>query len=245
MLWVLLLAAPFIGSFLGVLVVRLEDGRPILRGRSACDACGHALGLVDLFPLGSWIASRARCRHCGARLSGFYPAVEIAALAIVAWAATQTSGTVLIVSCVLGWALLTLAVVDWRAFILPDALTVFLLLSGLAAAFAFDRYQMLDHAIGALIGFSTFATIGVVYRVLRGRSGLGLGDAKLMAGAGAWLGWQALPTVILFGAVFGLTSVLIRSIAGHPLRLTDRLPFGAYLAAAAWLVWLYGPLIPA
>ena len=245
MLWILLLVSPFIGSFLGVLVVRLVDGRPVLWGRSVCDACGQILGPTDLIPLASWLASRSRCRHCGVRLSWFYPAIEIAALIVVAWAATETSGVVLFASCVLGWTLLTLALIDWRAFVLPDTLTVFLLLSGIAAAYALDREQLLGHMIGASAGFLAFAAIAGTYRLLRGRQGLGFGDAKFMAGTGAWLSWQALPTIVLFGAALGLSYALMRSAVGRPVRLTDRLPFGTFLALATWLVWLYGPLIPA
>jgi len=245
MLWILLLVAPFIGSFLGVLVTRMADGRPVLWGRSACEACGHQLAWFDLIPLISWLASRARCRYCEERLSGFYPAIEIAALAVAAWAATETSGAALIASCVLGWTLLTLALIDWRAFILPDGLTASLLLSGAVASYGLDHDNFIAHLIGALAGYLVFAAIAGLYRLLRGRSGLGAGDAKLMAGAGLWLGWLALPSVVLLGAAFGLLLVLIKSIAGQPLRLTDRLPFGTFLAAATWLVWLYGPLVPA
>jgi hypothetical protein len=79
-----LLAAPFIGSFLGVVVLRLEDGRPIVAGRSQCDSCHARLGPLDLVPLASWSFLRARCRHCGARLGFFYPAMEIAAIVPVA-----------------------------------------------------------------------------------------------------------------------------------------------------------------
>lgn len=245
MLWILLLVAPFIGSFLGVVVTRLADGRPVLWGRSACDACGHKLGWIDLIPLISWLASRARCRYCHARLGGFYPAIEIAAVAVVSWGATETSGAALIASCVLGWTLLALALIDWRAFILPDALTVFLLLSGAAASYGLNRDEFGGHLIGALAGFLVFAAIAALYRWLRGRSGMGAGDAKLMAGAGLWLGWLALPSVVLFGAGLGLLVVLMRTITGQRLLLSDRLPFGTFLAAATWLVWLYGPLVPA
>ena len=204
MFWVMLCLAPFVGSFLGVLVVRLQDGRPILLGRSTCDACGHILGPLSLVPLASWAATGGRCRYCSARLGWFYPLIELAAVAVVVWAATETSGKVLVASCVLGWTLLTLALIDWRAFLLPDALTAPLVVFGLAAAYVLDRIHLADHVIGAAAGFLAFAAVALLYRMLRGRPGLGLGDAKLLAGAGAWLTWQALPSVVLFGAVLGL-----------------------------------------
>jgi len=242
--WILLIVAPFIGSFLGVLAVRLADGRPVLWGRSTCDACGHKLGARDLVPILSWAVSRGRCRYCGVRVGWFYPGVEVAAMAVVGWAATQTSGSVLIASCVLGWTLLALALADWRSFLLPDALTIFLVISGLVSAYLFDGDHMLDHLIGALGGFLAFAAIALGYRALRGREGLGWGDAKFMAGAGAWLAWQGLPTVVLFAAAFGFLFVLTRALAGRAAQAADRIPFGTFLAGATWLVWLYGPLVP-
>ena len=85
--------APFAGSFVGTLVTRSTDGRSALWGRSSCDACRHALGAGDLVPIASWLAAGRRCRHCGAVVSGFYPAIEIGALLLAIWAASAASGT--------------------------------------------------------------------------------------------------------------------------------------------------------
>ena len=163
---------------------------------------------------------------------------------IVGWAATETSASVLVASCVLGWTLLALALADWRLFILPDALTIVLLLSGLACAHLFDRDHMTDHLIGALGGFLAFAAIALAYRVLRGREGLGWGDAKFMAGAGAWLAWQGLPTVVLFAVALGFLFALARALTGRTVGPADRIPLGTFLAGVTWIVWLYGPLAP-
>ena len=101
-----LIAAPFVGSFLGVLVLRLPEGRPVVAGRSACPACGKVLGPLELVPLLSWLAQRGRCRSCGASLSVFYPAIELAALAVAAAAAVATSGAAFYLACLVGWILL-------------------------------------------------------------------------------------------------------------------------------------------
>jgi leader peptidase (prepilin peptidase)/N-methyltransferase len=101
-----LLAAPFIGSFLGTLALRLPKGEPVLGGRSACPACGHVLGPLELIPLASWAILRGRCRSCGAAISAFYPAIELAALAVAAAAAATTSGAGFYLACLIGWALL-------------------------------------------------------------------------------------------------------------------------------------------
>jgi leader peptidase (prepilin peptidase)/N-methyltransferase len=89
-----------------------------------------------------------------------------------------------------------------------------------------------------------FALIAWLYRRLRGREGLGLGDAKLLGAGGAWLGWQALPSVVALGAAIALALALAGAAAGGKLSATTRIAFGPYLALAIWVVWLYGPLVP-
>jgi len=242
---VAIVIAPFIGSFLAVVSLRLPAQRAILWTRSACDACGHPLGPIDLVPLASFAALRGTCRYCGAAVDPAHPAMEFAALAIAVWAALVTSGWILLASCLFGWALLTLAAIDLRTGLLPDMLTLPLLGAGLVVAYAIERASLDAHILGAFFGFVAFALLAMAYRGLRGREGLGLGDAKLLAAAGAWLGWIGLPTVILLGAAIGLAFVLARRLAGKEIDATTRIAFGPALAVAAWIVWLYGPLVPA
>lgn len=237
-------AAPFIGSFLGLLALRLPDKRPVAWSRSVCAHCGYVLSVADLVPVVSYLWLRGRCRYCGAKIGSFLLAIEIAALAIAAWAALETSGWVVAASCLLGWTLLLLAVIDWRVQLLPDVLTLPLLGAGLAAAYVIASDSWTDHVIGAGAGFVLLALLALVYRQLRGREGLGLGDAKLLAAIGAWVSWAGLPSVLLFGSILGLVFALLKSATGSGLRLSDRLPFGVFLAAGGWIVWLYGPLVP-
>jgi leader peptidase (prepilin peptidase)/N-methyltransferase len=142
-----------------------------------------------------------------------------------------------------GWTLLTLAAIDWREFVLPYIITLPLIPSGLVVASAIDPGLLGAHALGALAGFASLALIASVYRRLRGREGLGLGDAKLLAAAGAWLGWQGLPSVVLIGAVSALTMALATALGGGKLAWTSRIAFGPHLALAFWLVWLCGPVV--
>lgn len=243
--WILpAIAAPFVGSFLGLLVVRLPAGRPVVFGRSSCQDCGGILGFRDLIPLVSWLATGGRCRLCGTKLSAVYPVVECAAILVALWAASEVSGLLLAVSCGLGWCLLTLGAIDLRDRILPDLLTLPLIPAGLLAAFAFAPGRLADHAVGAAAGFAFLALVRWGYRALRSREGMGGGDAKLLAAAGAWLSWQALPSVVLIAAVAALTAALIGSWAGRRLTAATEIPFGAFLGAAFWLVWLYGPIVP-
>jgi len=239
----LLLAAPCVGSFLGVVVARLPEGRSVLRGRSACPHCGTVLGFLDLVPILGWALARGRCRHCDAAVSWRYPAIEVAALVIAAWSVAVLPGWLAWAGCLLGWSLIALAAIDVRHLLLPDTLTLPLVPAGLAVAWLVDPAKMPDHALGAVAGFLALAAVGFAYRHLRGREGLGLGDAKLFAAAGAWASWQGLPSVLLLAAAGALAWQLVaarwrdRPLAGR------ELPFGPYLAAALWLVWLYGPIV--
>lgn len=234
---------PFVGSFLLVTVLRYPALEGVAFGRSTCPACHSAIAARDLVPLLSWALLRGRCRACAAAIGWRYPAVELAAAAIALWAATAVSGWLLWVTCALGWALLALSLIDLRCYRLPDFLTLPVLVAGLAViAWAWPA-ALPGHLLGAALGYAALAGIGWLYRALRHRDGLGLGDAKLLAAGGAWLSWQALPGIVLTAALLALVAVLImRLVRRVPLSATMRVPFGPYLAAAIWLAWLYGPV---
>lgn len=243
-LWgILAIMAPFIGSFLGVLIMRMPDGRSVIFGHSSCDMCSHKLNMVDLIPLASFIWLRGKCRYCREAIGYFFPCIEIAALFVVLWASTETTGVALIASCVLGWLLLALALIDARAYVLPNALTLPLFVSGLAVSFLIERAHITDHLVGAIIGFLFFILVATLYRAIRKQEGLGMGDAKLLAGLGAWVGWQGLAGTILYASALGCLFVLSRIAMGRPMQLGDKIPFGIFLAAGGWFVWLYGPLV--
>lgn len=239
-----IVVAPFVGSFLGVLVLRLPEGRPVGFTRSACPHCGHRLAARDLVPFLSWLLSSGRCRYCAAPLGLFYPVIEAAALAVALWAAAVLPGMLIWAGCLLGWSLLGAAVIDWRHTVLPDVLVLPLIPAGIGFQALLGSPAWSDHAIGALLGFASFATVTLLYRQVRGREGLGWGDAKLLAAAGAWVSWAGLPSVVLLAALFGLAGAAVRRMAGHELVATTEIPFGPALALAIWLVWLYGPVVP-
>lgn len=240
--WSLVLVAPFIGSFLGVLIRRLPEGSPITRGRSHCDACGATLRVRDLVPILSWVMVGRRCRYCRQPLGWFYPGVELAALAIALAAVLSDGGPGAWLDCLLGWWLLALGWIDLRCWLLPDALTLPLIVAGLAAAFLFNPDQLTDRALGTALGYLSLIAIAALYRTLRGREGLGGGDAKLLATSGAWLGAAALPQVILLAALSALAAAGCLRLAGIRLGIHSALPFGPFLALATWVLWLLGPL---
>ncbi len=236
--WIAVLVSPFVGSFLGVLIRRLPEGKPVGWARSRCEGCGAALAVRDLVPLASWLTRRGRCRYCNRQLGWFYPGVELAALAIAVVAAAVDSGTELWLDCVLGWWLLALGWIDARHWLLPDVLTLPLVVAGLGAALAFEPDGLTDRALGAAAGYLALRAVAYLYRRLRGRDGLGEGDAKLLAAAGAWVGASGLPLVVVAAALAGLFAAACLRVAGVRLGAASALPFGPFLALAAWVVWL-------
>lgn len=128
--------------------------------------------------------------------------------------------------------LLVIAAIDFRTFRIPDWLSLPLIAAGLLRAIALGEAWP-SHVIGAGVGYISLAVFGALYFRLRGRDGLGLGDAKLFAAAGAWLGWQALPLVLTVAAVAGLAFALVTR--RHP---AAQLAFGPWLALALWVGWL-------
>lgn len=236
----LALVSVSIGSFVATLALRLPAGQTI-NGRSCCPHCRHVLGPADLVPLLSWMALQGRCRYCRESIGVYYPAVELAALGLALWAMTLLSGWLLWMTAVFGWTLLALTLIDWRHFILPDVLTLPLAPAGIAVNWLSGERSLLDTALGAIFGYCAFALIAWAYRRWRGREGLGIGDAKLLAALGAWVGAAGLPSVVLLASVLALVTALAAQGLRGRVSLLERVPFGPFLAAAGWVVWLYGP----
>jgi leader peptidase (prepilin peptidase) / N-methyltransferase len=237
--WLPLLAAPFAGSFLFVLVRRLPREASGLWGRSHCEACGHRLGPLELVPIASFLAQRGRCRACGAAIPGGHLFAELAAALIAAAViATGADGVALWAGCGLGWTLLALAWIDWDVFLLPDVLTLPLLVAGLVEAWLDAPWDLTDRTIGAIAGYAGLRLVGAVYHRFRGRAGLGQGDAKLLAAGGAWLGWPVLGHVLLLAAVLGMGLAVARRVRGQAMTAGTAVPFGPPLAAAIFFLWL-------
>jgi leader peptidase (prepilin peptidase)/N-methyltransferase len=241
----MVIAAPFVGSFLATLVFRLPAGAPIAFARSACPACGKMLSAISLVPIVSWLAQKGRCAHCQERISPTYPLVEVTALFIAIWAiwaTTMAEGWLLAASCLLGWTLLTLSVIDSRHLILPDVLTLPLGVLGLIVTFAIDQGQFILHLAAALVGFATLAIVNELYRRVRGRDGLGLGDAKLLAAGGAWIGLNGLAGIVLIASFTALVCALSQTVFRQGITSQTRIAFGPFLSFGIWIIWLYGPL---
>ena len=220
------------GSFLGALVTRWPRGESVAKGRSYCDSCGRTLGLLELVPLLGWALARGRCRTCGARIDPAHPLLEAGCALIGALAFAMAPPLPALVLALGGWMLLALALLDWRHHWLPDALTLPFAALGLTLGEWLGLPPFTDRCIGAAAGYGALFVIALGYRALRGREGLGLGDAKLLGGIGAWLGWAALPLVLLIASAGGLAVAGLMAARGHSVDAQTPLPLGTFLCAA-------------
>lgn len=229
-----------IGSFLATIVSRWPRGESVIRGRSRCDRCGRKLGPVELIPLLGGLLARGKCRGCGAAIDPIHPLIEVGSaliggLCLLVFA--MPGGLILALG---GWLLLTLAVLDARHYWLPDALTLPLAALGLTLGDWTLPASFTDRAIGTALGAGALFLLALAYRRLRGREGLGLGDAKLLGAIGAWLGWQMLPVVLLVASVTALLWALMRKAQGHAIDGATRMPLGTFLCLAVVPGWLIG-----
>jgi leader peptidase (prepilin peptidase) / N-methyltransferase len=177
------------------------------------------------------------------------PAAWLGALYVVMALPQVSFGTglappVMLASILLGASLVALSAIDLKTFRLPDAITLPLAAAGLilSAVLGWEP-SVLWRCLAAAGGYAFIWGVNEVYRRLRGRAGMGLGDAKLFAAAGAWLGFEGMSSVLLYGCLGALLFVAIKNISGQKMQMQDALPFGPFLSAGIWLVWLYGPVI--
>jgi leader peptidase (prepilin peptidase)/N-methyltransferase len=173
------------------------------------------------------------------------PALVLAAgLGVLVFSLAVLPLRLALVSCALGWAMLAIAVVDARRFIIPDMLSLPAIPAGLLASGrlldpAAAEVADIDHVIGMIAGGASLWLVRALYYRVRGQEGLGLGDVKLAAAGGAWIGWQHLADMILIAAVAAL-ALAVLAAAGRRQELSgaSKIPFGSFLAPSIWLVWV-------
>lgn len=232
-----LLISPAVGSFLGVLVDRLPEGRSIL-GRSRCTNCGTPLRWRDMIPVLSTLWLRGCCATCGATIPGHLLRIELGSIAVALAAILTATGTAHLWALALCfWCLVALFYTDLQVMRLPDPLTLALFVFAMAAAWADPARNLAEAFLSGLGTAFVFWALRAGYRWVRGREGLGLGDVKLAAGFGALLGWTSVPTGLLIAAGLALAVALVeRSRGASTLSGGDALPFGSYLCGAALLL---------
>ncbi|WP_323939015.1 prepilin peptidase [Aeromonas hydrophila] len=235
--------AEYLGYFNPETLPQQEERYNLMVPRSACPHCGHAITAMENIPLLSWLWLKGRCRACQAPISARYPLVELlTALLSLVVAATFPPGWGLLAALLLTWVLVALTFIDLDKMLLPDQLTLPLLWSGLLLNLTGGFAPLADAVIGAMAGYLVLWSLYWAFKLLTGKEGMGYGDFKLLAALGAWLGWQALPIVLLLsslvGAFIGIGLILLRN---H--HQNKPIPFGPYLAIAGWIALLWGDTI--
>jgi len=256
-----------VGSFLNVVILRLprmmeqawkSECREILElapveeqkislmfPPSCCTNCGASIRAWQNIPVVSWLLLRGKCAGCKTPISMQYPLVEaVTGLMSAACALHFGWSLQLLPALLLTWTLVTLTVIDLRTQLLPDSITLPLLWLGLALALVPAFANLHDAVIGAIAGYLSLWSIFHLFKLLTGKEGMGYGDFKLFAALGAWLGWQALPMIILLSSVVG-AAVGIGMIALRRQGKEVPIAFGPYLAAAGWIALIWGEQISA
>ncbi|MCB1677153.1 MAG: prepilin peptidase [Halioglobus sp.] len=257
-----------VGSFLNVVIYRLplmleshwrRDCRELLdipRGatepplnlatpNSHCPHCKAAIAPWHNIPVVSYLVLRGRCARCSAPIAVRYPLIELAtgSMTLALYWYFPLSLALLGAAC-FTWALIALTMIDIDHQLLPDDITLPLLWLGLLFNLGGTFAGLADAVLGAVCGYLLLWSIYWLFKLLTAKEGMGYGDFKLLAALGAWLGWQALPLIILLSSLVG-------AICGSALMVIRRrgreipIPFGPYLAMAGWIALLWGEPIMA
>lgn len=253
-----------VGSFLNVVIYRLpvmmqreweQQARAILElpeppeqsrfnlsvPRSRCPHCGHIIRFYENIPVLSWLFLRGKCSQCANPISFRYPAIEIlTAICSVAVLATYGFTWLGLSAVVCTWLLIALTFIDYDTKLLPDQLTYPILWMGLLTAWLSDGaiVTLPDALVGALAGYLSLWSVYWAFKLLTGKEGMGHGDFKLLAGLGAWMGWQALPNIILISALVGLAYAVIRIVFSKQ-SSAEPIPFGPFLSIAGWVTLIF------
>lgn len=262
----LLVLGLLVGSFLNVVIHRLpimlergwerecrefrsEDNVPeqqdapfnLVVPRSRCPHCAHQIVWYENIPVVSYMALRGRCAQCKKSIGIRYPLVEISTGLLFAWCGHRWGFSV----AALAWsgfaaAVVTLALIDWDTTLLPDDITMPLVWAGLIAAQSGLSGIALSSSLwGAIAGYLSLWSVYWLFKLATGKEGMGYGDFKLLAGLGAWFGWEALIPIILMSSIIG-------AIVGIALKLNSKLreggyiPFGPFLAGAGLTALVLG-----
>jgi len=253
--WIMFACGLLTGSFLNVCIYRIPEHEFWKNPRSFCRACGEVIPFYLNVPIFSFLMLRGKARCCGARLSWQYPLVELftgGLFAVVYWSfpfLAQMGGQTAIDpaemirffhALVFCCAMLVCAVIDLRLMIIPDVITIPMVLLTPVVVFFHPDLDWQSALIGVAVGAFSLYAIAWAYWLVRREVGLGMGDVKLLAAVGGWLGYQAvMPTVFIgsiSGALIGITAIL----CVKRLTLKSALPFGPFLAAGAVVHLLFG-----
>ncbi|WP_457627726.1 prepilin peptidase [Persephonella sp.] len=235
-----------IGSFLNVLIYRLPRGKsPLKPAFSFCPSCGSPIKWYDNIPLLSYLILRGKCRNCGGKIGFRYFFVELltGVASVVSYLKTGLSYEYIFVFGFLA-IIIAITFIDVDFKIIPDQLNLAGFVLGVIYTFIRDDFTILDGIIGAVVGAGFLWGIAYIYLKTRGIEGLGMGDVKMMAFVGMYLGWFGALFTIFFGSLIG---AVVGIVAAYLSRSEDKgrfeIPFGPFLALAAVIYMFFGDTI--
>jgi leader peptidase (prepilin peptidase)/N-methyltransferase len=265
---ILLCLGLVVGSFLNVVIYRLplmmesrwrrdccelleapqeQDETPLnlATPNSHCPHCKAAIKPWQNIPVLSYMLLGGKCSNCAVKISPRYPLLElVTGLMTMALAWHFDLSLALLGAALLTWSLISLTMIDVDHQLLPDDITLPLLWLGLLLNLNGAYVSLPEAVIGAMAGYLSLWSVYWVFKLLTGKEGMGYGDFKLLAALGAWLGWQALPMIILLSSLVGaVCGITLMALKGRGKEVP--IPFGPYLAMAGWIALLWGDAIMA
>jgi len=238
-----------IGSFLNVCIYRIPLKKSIVNPPSGCPGCGNRISIYDNIPIASYIILRGRCRHCHQPISMLYPFIELMTglLSVAVFVNCYPDYGQYVALFLFVSALIVISFIDLSHQIIPDVISIPGIIAGLLAAIILNissRYMIAwyDSILGIIIGGGILYAVAVGYKMLTGKDGMGFGDVKLLAMIGAWMGWRAIPFIILISSLTGsIIGAATLSLSGKGLR--TRIPFGPFLVLGALIYLFFGDRI--
>jgi leader peptidase (prepilin peptidase)/N-methyltransferase len=233
-----------VGSFLNVCIYRIPLKKSILTPPSCCTSCGSRIKFYDNIPVLSYIILRGRCRNCGAHFSFLYPTIELVTALISMALYTRfnyinNSLPQYFIFFSFISALICISFIDLEHQVIPDIISIPGIITGFILSLFFNHVTWMSSLAGIITGGGILLLVALVFEAVMKKEGMGGGDVKLLAMIGAWLGWKAVPFVILAssltGSVLGIVALLL---AGKGLR--TKIPFGPFLAFGAILYIFFG-----
>ena len=234
-----------LGSFANVCIHRLPKNKQVIIGRSFCPKCKKKINWYDNLPLFSFLILKMKCRNCNKKISPRYFIVELlTGITFLIIFLSFNSLATLIFLCILSLILIMIFFIDLENFIIPDVLNFSIMFLALLKNFLPNLntsfvQEINQSIIGGIVGYLSIWIIIFLYKTIKKIDGMGLGDAKLIAGIGLLFGWQSIPFVLFISSVLGLIFV-IPSLLNKKKNMRSEIPFGPFIIAAGIVYFTFG-----
>lgn len=224
-----------IGSFLNVIIYRLPKNESIVLPASHCLYCGTRLKVIDLVPILSFLLARGKCRYCDKPISWQYPVVElITGLLFLLLYVKYGINSKYVILLVLLSLLIICSMIDLKRKIIPNAITYPGIVTGLILSLFFNHISFVSALLGMVIPAGFLLLIALIIK-----KGMGMGDVKLVAMIGTFIGWEYTMLGIFIGSLVG-SVIGLTLIAAHKMERKTRIPFGPFISMGTVIILLYG-----